>query len=272
MTSPLHILRPQINRLPIIISCPHSGVDIPPDIAKDMCPEVVEGLADTDWFVHELYKFAPKMGITLVHAHYSRYVIDLNRDPAGRALYNDQRQETALIPLQTFAGTPIYAVGPPDKEETKRRLDIYYAPYHGQIGKLIGEMRKTSPHVLFFDAHSIKRSVPSIRAQPFADMILGNQKGKTAAPELSLAALTALRATGTYDVADNEPFMGGYLTRRFGQPAAGVHALQLEMAQDIYMDEASVSRTPNKEDAVRSALTAMFDSLIDALKRLTAIS
>jgi len=271
MASPLHILRPQIKRLPIILSCPHSGTEIPPDIAKDMRPDVLKEMADTDWFVHELYKFAPLMGITLVHARFSRYVIDLNRDPAGRRLYNDQRSETALVPVQTFAGTPIYTGTPPDAAEIRRRLDIYYAPYHDQIGKLISEMRKGSAHVLFFDAHSIRRSVPSIRPEPFADMVLGNQNGKTAAPELTVAALAALRSTGTYEVAENSPFKGGYLTRRFGQPAAGVHALQLEMAQDIYMDEASASRSPTKESTTAAALKSLFENLLSTLKQLKAI-
>ena len=271
MASPLHILRPQIKRLPIILSCPHSGTEIPPDIAAGMRPEVLKEMADTDWFVHELYKFAPLLGITLIHARFSRYVIDLNRDPAGRRLYHDQRSETALVPLQTFAGASIYTGTPPDAAEISRRLDLYYAPYHDQIGKLISEMRKGSAHVLFFDAHSIRRSVPSIRPEPFADMILGDQNGKTAAPELTLAALAALRNAGSYAIAENDPFLGGYLTRRFGQPSAGVHALQLEMAQDIYMNEDSVSRSPAKESATAAALKSLFENLLSTLKQLKPI-
>lgn len=235
---------PGVKRLPILVSVPHSGTEVPANVAATMRPEVARGTPDTDWFVHELYSFAPELGITLIHARYSRLVIDLNRDPAGHKLYADGRSETQLVPLKTFAGERVYAAQDPDAAEVGQRLDAIYRPYHQQVEALLRGLRGAHRHVLFWDAHSIKRRVPSIRPEPFADMILGDQKGRTAAPELTRTALDSLGKGSGYDLAHNTPFMGGYLTRSMGRPSEGLHALQLEMAQDVYMNEPEARRDP----------------------------
>jgi N-formylglutamate amidohydrolase len=135
---------------------------------------------------------------------------------------------------------------------------MYYAPYHATIEVALRDLRQRHAHVLFFDAHSIKRRVPSIRPEPFADVILGDQKGKTAHHRLARTALDALQSL---HVAHNEPFMGGYLTRSFGRPAEGIHALQLEMSQDLYMDEDAVRRDPAKEARVQAILRKLLTAL-----------
>jgi N-formylglutamate deformylase len=268
MSPPFHIRRPAGRRLPLIVSCPHSGTEVPLEIGATLAPELARSLPDTDWFVDELYGFAPALGITLLHARYSRYVIDLNRDPGGAKLYADGRQETALVPVTTFAGEPLYHGAAPDTAEIKRRLALYYQPYHDAAASLIDELRRAHRHVLFYEAHSIKRLVKTIRPTPFPDLMLGDQRGKTAAPALTAAALAALRR-GRYAVSHNEPFMGGYLTRRFGQPATGVHALQLEMAQDVYMDEARAARDPARVGAMQEVLRATLLDLARAVEALT---
>jgi N-formylglutamate deformylase len=258
MTTLPYVLRPPTSApVPIVLSCPHVGTEIPPDIAATMTP-LARRTPDTDWFVHDLYGFAPALGITLVHARFSRYVVDLNRDPAGARLYADGRAETGLVPLQSFALEPLYDGAAPDAAEMRRRVDMYYAPYHATIEVALRDLRQRHAHVLFFDAHSIKRRVPSIRPEPFADVILGDQKGKTADRELARTALDALQ---NLSVAHNEPFQGGYLTRSFGRPAEGIHALQLEMSQDLYMDEDAVRRDPAKEARVQAILRKLLTAL-----------
>lgn len=253
--------------LPIIISCPHSGMEIPPDVASTMVPEMAKTVPDTDWFVHELYGFAPTMGITVVHARFSRFVIDLNRDPANQPLYADGRHQTGLVPTTAFDKRPIYPAAGPTEGEIKRRLDLYYRPYHLKLAQLVAELRSVHPHVLVFEAHSIKRLVPTIQAAPFPDMILGDQRGKTAAAALTRAAMDTL-ARSRFAVSHNEPFMGGYITRHFGKPDAGVHTLQLEMSQDIYMDEKNASRDPRKQLDVQAPLRATMSELGKVLRSL----
>lgn len=267
MTEVLNILPPKGRRVPVIVSCPHVGTEIPIEVARDMDPSLVVNVPDTDWFVHELYGFAPDMGITLVHAGFSRFVVDLNRDPAGTKLYADGRPETALVPTVSFGGKPLYRGKSPDDEEIARRKQRYFDPYHVALHAMLQGMRKEFKHVLFFDAHSIQRRVPSIRPEPFPDVIVGDQKGKTAHPSLSKAALASLEKSGL-TVAYNDPFMGGYLTRSMGKPDTGIHAIQLEMSQDIYMNEPKAQRDEAKQKEVQSHLESLFDDLVDALGRL----
>lgn len=276
MDAPFNIIRSKNAQRPIVVSCPHSGTQIPPDILRQMDRSVASRLDDTDWFVHDLYSFAPKIGITLIHATYSRYVVDLNRDPSGRKLYADARSETTLVPQKTFGGEPLYTGEGPDAQETLRRIKTYYDPYHDALRTLLHELRKAHGHVLLWDAHSIKRHVPSVRSEPFSDMILGDQMGKTASPLLTQAALSSLRQTASqdgaqgtaYDVQHNHPFMGGYITRHFGQSAPGIHALQLEMSQDIYMDEKAQRRDLSKEAKVATVLESTLTKLSSVLASL----
>lgn len=256
----LHL--PHVAPLPIVISCPHVGTEIPVDISSGMTSEALQ-TEDTDWFVHELYSFAPSLGIHLLQARFSRYVIDLNRDPAGARLYADKRIETSLVPTSTFKQQAIYDQTPPDQNEVNRRLNLYFQPYHQILSNLLHDLRKKYPHVLLIDAHSIRRHVPSIRPEPFADIILGDQAGKTAHPVLSATALAAL---SQFNTKHNDPFMGGYITRFFGKPDLGIHALQIEMSQDIYMNEATSQRDVTKEKAVQAHLKNLLQQLAQKLE------
>lgn len=268
MTSAFEIIPARTRQIPIVISCPHVGTVIPDDIRSTMVKEIADRTEDTDWFIHELYGFAPDLGITLIKANYSRFVIDLNRDPMGKSLYSDQRRQTALVPLTTFNGAQIYTSGSVSDREVEKRKIQYFEPYHAAVDREITRLRSLFPHVLFFDAHSIKRVVKSIRPDPFPDMIIGDNKLTTAARSLSETALNALQAAGKYNVAHNEPFMGGYLTRKQGRPSEGIHAIQLEMSQDLYMNEENNSRNPAKEAETALVLKEMFIQLDAALRGL----
>lgn len=269
MKTPYKIIRPRVSPIPIIVSCPHSGTEIPSEIKEGLRPEVATSLDDTDWYVHNLYAFATEIGATIVSAHYSRYVIDLNRNPEGQKLYSDARTETTLVPIRTFNGDMIYKDIEPDPLEISRRVEKYFLPYHKAIGELLQEIQSTNKNVLLIDAHSIKRVVPSIRHSPFPDMILGDQLGRTAASTLSDAALKALREDKKYNISHNDPFMGGYITRSFGQSAPGIHALQLEMSQDIYMNQETKKRDPKKEASVAKILRSMLLTLAIHLEELS---
>jgi N-formylglutamate deformylase len=263
-----HVIKPALkNELPIVISCPHVGTEIPDEIKTTMIDEVAQATEDTDWFVHELYSFAPQMGITLIKANYSRFVIDLNRDPSGKSLYKDARRQTAMVPLTTFEGKQIYKNGNVTAEEVKRRRKIYFDPYHAAINDEVKRLKSLFPHILFFDAHSIKRNVKSIRSEPFPDVIVGDNDGATAHPKLTASAIASLKKGGL-GIAHNEPFKGGFLTRSQGRPQEAMHALQLEMSQDLYMNEDDNSRNSEKEKKVSSVLMNMFNELNAVLENL----
>src|SRR5688500_18192006 len=126
------VIAPTSDRVPILLSVPHCGVEFPSEIKSEYNPSLIQSPDDTDWFVHLLYDFAPAMGITMIHAVNSRWVIDLNRDPESKPLYTDGRIITALCPTTTFFGEPIYVDGRKElaAEEVSRRVELYYNPYH----------------------------------------------------------------------------------------------------------------------------------------------
>ena len=251
---------------PILLSVPHCGTDFPPEVREQFLTKHIDHPDDTDWFVQQLYDFAPAMGITMIHAHVSRYVIDLNRDPENKPLYDDGRVITELCPTKTFFDEPLYHE-PPSHEEIERRKAAYYQAYHDEIAKQLRELQQTHSHVLLWEAHSIRRLVPTIRKDPFPDMILGDQEGRTADKRLIETALTQLRA-GTSQINHNDPFKGGYITRSFGQPEKNIHALQLEMTKDHYMDEETTTYLPERAEITRQLLQQTLRALCETLTTL----
>ncbi len=267
------VKRPSPNNiLPIIVSVPHCGTLFPEELKSSFHSEFLSQPKDTDWFVHDLYDFVVDMGITLVSARYSRYVIDLNRSFEQINLYSDERRQTDLCPIYTFAGEPLYKL---DKDisqiEIKRRLAAYYWPYHEVLDREMKVHLNSQGRVLLFDAHSIARCVPEIRNEPFPDVILGDNYGKTCAPELTEKAQHILTLS-PLDNAHNEPFRGGQITRYWGRPQENRHALQLEMSQDLYMDTNTVKFNPAKADRVRDTLTRLLEGLHETLMRLETVT
>ncbi|MBP9707596.1 MAG: N-formylglutamate amidohydrolase [Oligoflexales bacterium] len=239
---------PKLPLLPILVSVPHCGVQFPKDIHSDFSDEILKNPPDTDWLVDELYSFVLSLGVGILKAKYSRYVVDLNRDPEDRPLYNDSRPQFSLFPLQTFMGEKIYR--DPDfiltTEIKQSRKKIYYDPYHAELERRILELQKSFKHILIIEAHSIKRLVPSIQRTPFPDLIIGTNEGKSAHPLLESNIINNLRSDGSFQFSLNEPFRGGYITRHYARPDVGVHFIQIEMSQDLYLDEF------NKVDAQKS--------------------
>lgn len=264
--------RPSGKRLPLLMSAPHVGVAVPSELTDQFAPEPLAELRDTDWLVHELYAFAVGMGVTLLEAQISRYVVDLNRPAAGPSLYSDSRRQTDVIPLTDFDGTPLYLPGhQPDAAERQRRIALYYDPYHAALERELLDLQREFSDVILFDAHSIRRSVPSLDARPFPDLILGDRDGTSAASALSQAIVTTLRSS-PYHVSHNNPFKGGQITRRWGQPDLGIHALQLEMSQDIYLaDDDGSSRPRLSEEKVKKLkpwLEKALVALVEAVRKL----
>ena len=127
-----HIIEPKGKKVPILVSVPHVGTDFPKDLLAHYKSDRIHPPDDTDFFVHQVYDFVSEMGITIMHAHYSRWVIDLNRSAANQALYTDGRLITGLTPTTDFLGNSIYQSTrlEPDAAEIKRRKTLYYNPYY----------------------------------------------------------------------------------------------------------------------------------------------
>ncbi len=264
MNEPYFLIEPTGKKVPVILSSPHSGVEFPDELKAHFRSEIAAQPDDTDWFVHQLYNFAPDLGITIIHAKYSRWVIDLNRDPHSKPLYTDGRIITELVPKTDFFGNDLYVDKKfiPDDAEIARRTENYYKPYYQKIESLLRERLDEFGQVLLWDAHSIRRFVPTIQNEPFPDLILGDNDEKSASKEVIEIALNRLKE-GKFGVNHNSPFKGGQITRSFGKPETNIHALQLEMAKTNYMNDDELVFDESRADEVRKVLRSVFENLLE---------
>jgi N-formylglutamate amidohydrolase len=246
---------------PLVIDIPHAGTYVPPEIAARLTP-AARALPDTDWHVEKLFAFARDVEATLLVATHSRYVVDLNRDPGGAALYPGA-DNTELCPTRTFGDEPIYARdGEPGADEVAARRNEYFEPYHRLLAAEIERVRMRHGYAILLDGHSIRSQVSRFFAGRLPDLNLGTVDGASCTPSVQNAAALVLAGAAGFSNIVNGRFKGGYVTRCYGVPARGVHALQLETAQACYMDEAP----PFQWDAARAAaLMALLEQLVAAL-------
>jgi formiminoglutamase len=227
---------------PVILSLPHTGTLIPPDIEA----RLVSGwLArkDCDWWIDRLYDFAGAMNITIVHTAMSRTVIDVNRDPSGVSLYPGQAT-TELCPLTTFDGEPLYHMGEaPQADEIADRQARWFDPYHAALSAEIDRLKAIHGRVVLYDAHSIRSRIPRLFEGDLPVFNIGTNGGTACAPVLA-ERIAALLRPSPYSVVIDGRFKGGFITRRYGRPADGVHAIQMELACRGYLDEPLGPVTP----------------------------
>ncbi|MBB3220573.1 N-formylglutamate deformylase [Pseudoduganella umbonata] len=246
--------------LPLLVSMPHVGTAIPDDIAAAMTPAALPK-ADTDWHLRELYGFARDIGASTLAAHWSRYVIDLNRPADNTNLYPGQ-DTTGLCPLDTFGREPLYQPGrAPDDAEVRRRLALYWQPYHERLRAELGRLLDRHGRVVLWEAHSIASVVPRFFEGKLPDLNFGSADGASCDPALMDVVTAAARADGRYTIAVNGRFKGGHITRTHGRPGVGIHALQLEMCQSTYMDEtAPFGYRPDLAAQVQPLLRRMLEA------------
>ncbi|MEZ5308925.1 MAG: N-formylglutamate amidohydrolase [Pyrinomonadaceae bacterium] len=249
-----NIVPPSCEALPILLSLPHCGTGFPSELADLYVPEMMAAPDDTDWHLDLLYDFAHELGITTIIPKYSRWVIDLNREPESTPLYDDGRLTTDLCPVTDFNGNSIYKDGRPkvSDEDRKERIEKYFSPYHSAIDAYLEGFRDEHGIALLFDGHSIRRHVPTIQEFPFPDFILGDNLGKSTFEDLSLIALSTF--DDEFNASYNTPFRGGYITRSKGRPETGIHAMQLEMSKDLYMSENESLYDSVKAEPIKSQL------------------
>lgn len=223
---------------PLLISMPHVGTHVPPALAARFTDEA-RHVPDTDWHLEQLYDFADELGASVLVATHSRYVIDLNRPPDGASLYPGQ-SVTGLCPVDTFDDTPVYADPKdlPGDEEIAQRRDAIWHPYHAQLAEELARIKAAHGIAALWDAHSIRSVLPRFFEGKLPDLNLGTADGAACDPALAQALLDIGKSATRYTAVLNGRFKGGHITRQHGNPAGGVHAVQLEMTQSSYMQEA----------------------------------
>ena len=240
----------------VVFSSPHSGRAYPSDLLSASRLTALELRRSEDAFVERLFAAAPRHGAPLIHALAPRAYVDLNRgaeelDPAliegVRAAGLNPRLAAGLgvIPRVVAEGVAIYA-GRLTREAATERLRRWYRPYHDALQALLAEAREATGEAVLIDCHSMPsdalRAAPRVRGRR-PEVILGDRFGVSAAPRVMAEAEAAFAEAG-FVVARNTPFAGGFITQKYGRPARGAHAVQVEIDRGLYLDEARVEPGP----------------------------
>jgi N-formylglutamate deformylase len=257
-----HVFQLQRGHTPLLVSVPHVGTQIPPDQQHRYTDRAFK-VEDTDWFLDRLYGFAVQMGASLIVPRFSRYLVDLNRPSENTPMYSGLNN-TELCPTRHFTGEPLYQPGhTPDEAEVSRRVHQYWRPYHEALHSELARLHALHGHVVLFDAHSIKSELPWLFDGRLPHMNLGTVDGNSCSPALRDDLTAVFAAQANYSHVVDGRFKGGHITRHHGQPAAGVHAVQLEMCWRAYMEETPPYRWHDERAAqVTPLLRALVQTMI----------
>lgn len=262
---PFHLLR---GDAPLLISLPHVGTRLPDDLEPRLALPA-RAVPDTDWLLVELYDFLPELGVTRLHAEMSRQTIDLNRPPDDTPLYTTTT--TGLIPAELFDGTPAWLPGQaPTADEQAALLARYWKPYHDALRAERARLREAHGQMLLLDLHSIQSVVPRLFDGVLPELNIGTNRGRACPPSLAEALASAV-APSPYDHVVDGRFRGGFITRHYGRPEDGFHAVQLELSQVTYMDEAAAPRVhPERAAEVRPWLRAFVEAALRWIEERTS--
>ena len=248
---------------PLIVSFPHTGLELPSDCTTGL---ISADLArhDADWYIDQLYGFADDFDATIVHTALSRTVIDVNRDPSGASLYPGQ-MTTGLVPNETFDGRLLYRDGaaPPPKE-IERRKEHYFTPYHAALAQELARLRGLHKRVVLYDAHSIRSIIRRLFPDELPVFNIGTNEGKGCNLALTEQIAAICAASRWSHVVDGR-FKGGWITRSYGRPADGIHAVQMELAMRGYLPSESVP--PRWDDnfakPIQQTLQTVFEACLN---------
>ena len=252
--APFRLLRPAEQSLPFVLASPHSGRAYPEAFLRQTRLDGLGRARSEDSFVEEIFADAPALGAPLLAATFPRVFCDANREPweldpgmfdGPLPAWVNSASPRVGAGLGTIArvvasGEPVYR----DKlsfAAAEARVRECWQPYHAALAALIEETRATFGYCLLVDCHSMPTH--PAHGSPPADFVLGDAHGTSCAPRATRLVEETLGGFG-YRVRRNDPYAGGYITRHYGTPRQGVHALQIEIARRLYMDEGRLERAP----------------------------
>ena len=271
--APFEIVAPRGTESPLVVEVPHAGLWMDAEsMAHTVCS--VRHLArDADLYVDTLVRPALRHGAHLLVARTSRYLCDLNRamdDVESRAVVGARGRESphGLVWHRTTSGDPALAAPLPARE-LERRMTAYYHPYHAALAELLQRKLDTFGHVILVAAHSMPSMGRDAQGKdaPRADVVPGT-RGRTSAAGLVIDTVETTALAHELTVRHDNPYRGGFTTAQYGRPRRNVHAVQIEIARRLYMDETSLARTPDGS----ARMTAYYDDLCSRLSRLTSAS
>ncbi len=271
--SPMRLWRPAEQTVPLVFASPHSGRDYSPAFVADARLDAVSLRRSEDCFVDELFAAAPAHGAPLLAATFPRAFCDPNREAweLDPAMFEEELPpwvNTSSARVVSGLGTIARVVASGETiyrrklrfAEAETRVREFWQPYHDRLIELIDATRSAFGVCLLIDCHSMPAT--GLPGRPRYDFVLGDVHGTTCAPRATRLVETVLTGFG-YRVGRNDPYAGGYVTRHYGRPRDGVHALQIEIARSLYMDEARLEKAPGFAGIQRD-LTALIKAVADA--------
>jgi N-formylglutamate deformylase len=249
---------------PLLVSMPHIGTHIPSELQSAYTPRAL-AMEDTDWHLARLYNFLPELGASVLTPDTSRYVIDLNRPPDDAPMYPGA-SNTELCPTRFFTGDALYRAGcEPNSDERLRRRNTYWQPYHAALAAEVQRIQAMHGFALLWDAHSIRSQIPWLFEGTLPGLNIGTASGASADPAIAAAIEQVCAQAGAVTHVVNGRFKGGYITRHYGAPHKGIHAVQLEMCQTLYMAEtAPFAFDEDKAASIRPLLKVMMQHALVA--------
>ena len=251
---------------PIVLGLPHAGTYLPEGIAQKLNANGRK-LSDTDWHIDRLYE-GLLSDATTVKATFHRYVVDANRDPVGDSLYPGQNT-TTLVPLTDFDGVDIW-LDPPSEADVGAVRATYHVAYHTALAAELARVRDIHGIAILYDCHSIRSDIPFLFEGTLPDFNVGTNNGTTCAPEIERVLFDICSRAQGYTSVLNGRFKGGWTTRRYGQPDAGTHAIQMELAQSTYLtaQKAPWDFDAAKSNVLRTHLKTILNALADLAPQL----
>jgi len=250
--------------VPLLVSMPHIGTQIPTHLQAGYSARALQ-VEDTDWHLAQLYDFLPFIDASVLQPQVNRYVIDLNRPPDDAPMYPGA-SNTELCPTRFFTGDALYQPGcAPDAAERAQRRSDYWQPYHDALAAELQRMVQAHGYALLWDAHSIRSSIPWLFDGTLPALNIGTASGDSAHPVIVRAVMAVCSDSVKFSHVLNGRFKGGYITRHYGRPDQHVHAVQLEMCQNLYMQEtAPFAYDADLAAQVQPTLRAMLQAALDA--------
>jgi N-formylglutamate amidohydrolase len=249
------VAEPAEQLVPVVFNSPHSGRCYPADFLAASCLDERSIRRSEDTYVDDLFLPAVELGAPLLRAHFPRAWLDVNREPyeldpkmfAGSLpTFANVRSVRVAGGLGTIArivseSEEIYA-RPLTVEEALARIEDVYKPYHQTLRQLVATTHVSFGFAVLIDCHSMPSTVRGANNRLRPDIVLGDRYGSSCAGELTDAAARILARLG-YSVSRNKPYAGGFITEHYGQPAKGLHAVQIEVNRCLYMDERTLQPT-----------------------------
>ncbi len=268
----VELTHPRTTPSAVLVEVPHSGVQVPPEVESEIQSTPLAVLRDSDIYVDQLYRGAPKNGATLLVSRVSRYVVDLNRGPEDVDSAAVPRHPRGRhIPARGVVwrartdGTPLLRA-PLSIEQFSRRLELFYNPYHQALRDVAAQILQEHGRVLILAAHSMpssgRRTIGGGKVRR-ADVVPGTRGRSTADGRIIDLIDSHFREAGL-SVKHDDPYRGGWTTSSYGAPKRGQHAVQIELNRALYVDEHTSEI--KKEDFAQ--LQAVLEQLVHKLGKL----